>query len=261
VNISEYISSGILEAYAIGGLSDAERADVEKNMTQYPEIRAELSAIEEAQEMLLQKLAINPPASVKTKLMHSVGPRGKAVALNAFVQWKFVAAASIFLAMFLGFLAYDYRDRWLHTQVALNDLMAQNQQVAQDYQRVNVRLDKMENDLRIVNDPSFTKVVMRGTANAPQSLASVYWNKESKEVYLSIQSMRELTQEKQYQLWAIIDGKPVDAGVFDGNVSGLIHMKEIAQGAVTFAVTIEARGGTPSPTLETMQVAGVVSKG
>jgi len=53
----------------------------------------------------------------------------------------------------------------------------------------------------------------------------------------------------------------VDAGVFDGNVAGLIHMKDIAQGAVTFAVTIEPRGGKISPTLETMQVAGIVSKG
>jgi anti-sigma-K factor RskA len=188
-------------------------------------------------------------------------PQGKVVAINSAIQWKFAAAASILLAMFLGYLAYDYRDRWLHTQVALNELIAQHQQVAEDYNRVNHRLDKMESDLRVINDPSYVKVVMKGTPNAPQSLASVYWNKETKQVYLSIQNMRELAQEKQYQLWAIIDGKPVDVGVFDGNVSGLIHMKDIAQGAVTFAVTVEPRGGKPSPSLETMQVAGNVSKG
>lgn len=261
MNIQEYISSGILEAYTLGELSPIERAEVEKNLTQYTELRTELSKIEEAQEALLQKLAVTPPASLKTKVMSRVHPQTKVVALTPTFQWKFVAAASIILALLLGYLAYDYRDRWLHAQVALNEMIAQNQQVAQDYQRVNHRLDKVESDLRIINDPSFVKVIMKGTPNAPQSLASVYWNKESNEVYLSIQNMRELTQERQYQLWAIIDGKPVDAGVFDGDVSGLIHMKDIARGAVTFAVTIEPRGGKPSPTLETMQVAGNVSKG
>jgi anti-sigma-K factor RskA len=206
-------------------------------------------------------MAVTAPISVKAKVMHAAQFTGKVVQLNPAFQWRFAAAASIVLSVFLGYLAYDYRDRWIHSQVALNELIAQNQQVAQDHDKVNLRLDKMENDLRIINDPSFTKVVMKGTPSAPQSLASVYWNKETKEVFLSIQNLRALSQEKQYQLWAIIDGKAVDAGVFDGDVSGLVHMKDISQGAVTFAVTIEPRGGKPSPTLESMQVAGSVPKG
>ena len=69
-----------------------------------------------------------------------------------------------------------------------------------------------------------------------------------------------LAQENQYQLWAIIDGKPVDAGVFDNNFKGLLKMKDVGTGAATFAVTIEPRGGRQTPTLETMQVAGNVVK-
>jgi anti-sigma-K factor RskA len=263
LNIKEYIATGILEAYALGELSATERAEVEKNLIQYPELRDELSKIENTQEELLMKLAIAPPASVKIKVMEVAQSKGKVVSMNSSstIQWKYAAAASLALAFALGYLAYDYRDRWIHSQVALNELIAQNQQVAQDYNRVNLRLDKMESDLRVINDPTFTKVVMKGTANAPQSLASVYWNKETKEVYLSIQNMRELANEKQYQLWAQIDGKMVDAGVFDGNVSGLIKMKQMFKESVTvFAVTIEPRGGKPEPTVETLQVAGTVIK-
>jgi anti-sigma-K factor RskA len=101
---------------------------------------------------------------------------------------------------------------------------------------------------------------MTGTSNAPEALASVYWNQSSKQVYLRIQSMKDLAQENQYQLWAIIDGKPVDAGVFDAGMDGLIKMKDIGKGATTFAITIEPRGGRPTPALETMQVAGNVDK-
>ncbi len=88
---------------------------------------------------------------------------------------------------------------------------------------------------------------MKGTANAPASMAYVYWNESTKEVYLSIQIMKELSESNQYQLWAIIDGKPVDAGVFDADISGLLKMKDIGSGAATFAVTIEPRGGKESP--------------
>jgi anti-sigma-K factor RskA len=73
--------------------------------------------------------------------------------------------------------------------------------------------------------------------------------------------MKTLAQENQYQLWAIVDGKPVDAGVFDGNLAGLLKMKNIPIGAVKFAVTVEPRGGKESPTLSTMQVIGDVIKG
>lgn len=73
--------------------------------------------------------------------------------------------------------------------------------------------------------------------------------------------MKALAHENQYQPCAIIDGKPVDAGVFDGNIAGLLKMKNVGKGASTFAVTVEPRGGKSSPSLETMQVLGNVTKG
>jgi len=260
LNIPEYISSGILEAYVLGDLPDVERVEVERNLVEYPELKQELARIEETSEALLMKFAIEPPSLVKEKLMNAIQPAGKVVQMKtaSVLQWKFAAAASVVIAVGASYLAYDYHAKWKNSEFALNDLIAQNKQIAQDYNQVNQKLDKVENHLRIIDNPSFTKVVMKGTPNAPQAVASVYWNEQTKEVFLSIQNLRELSQQNQYQLWAIIDGKPVDAGVFDANVAGLIKMKDITKGAVTFAVTIEPRGGKPSPSLETMQVAGNV---
>jgi anti-sigma-K factor RskA len=267
VNIQEYISSGILEAYVLGELSEHERTGVEKNLVQYPELREELNRVEDAQENLLLQTAILPSADVKEKLLKEIEsrkPAGKTIALQPDMHigfWKFAAAASVTIALITSYLAYTYHTKWKTSESDLTILIAQNQQIAQDYNQVNNRLNTMETELKVIADPTFKRVIMTGTPNAPQSIASVYWNENSKEVYLSIQNMKELARENQYQLWAIIDGKPVDAGVFDGNVAGLLKMKEIGPGAVTFAVTIEARGGKSSPSLETMQVAGNVSKG
>jgi anti-sigma-K factor RskA len=252
----------------MGELSEQERSEVDQNLAQYPELRAELARVEETQERLLMQTAVQPRAAVKSALFEKIDnqkPQARVVPMEVTSPsigfWKFAAAASFTLAVVSAYLAYDYHDRWKSTETNLTDLLAQNQRMAQDYNRVNQRLDKIEGDLDVIDNPAFKRVVMKGTDNAPNATAYVYWNESSNEVYLSIQSMKALAQENQYQLWAIVDGKPVDAGVFDGNPKDLLKMKNIAGGAATFAVTVEPRGGKESPTLSTMQVVGNVVKG
>ena len=62
-------------------------------------------------------------------------------------------------------------------------------------------------------------------------------------------------QAHQYQLWAIVAGKPVDLGVFDKTTdsSDMKIMKSIAS-AQAFAVTLEPRGGSVNPTMNQMMV-------
>jgi anti-sigma-K factor RskA len=267
VNIREYISSGILEAYALGELSEKERNEVEKNLVQHPELREELALIEVAQEAFLMQTAIKPRAALKDELFAKISdrkPGAKVVPMKAgnIAFWKWMAAASITLAVITSYLAINYRSKLQSTQSELQNAIALNQRMAQDYNQVNERLDKIELDLGITNDPSFQRIVLAGTPNVPEARAYVYWNENTREVYLSVQNMKALAHDNQYQLWAIIDGKPVDAGVFDGlTATGLLKMKDIGSGAAVFAVTIEPRGGKASPTLETMQVAGNVVKG
>lgn len=267
MNLEEYISSGVLEAYAAGLLAENERKEVEQNLQLYPALKTELEQIEATQELLLMKGAIQPASKVKTLLFEAIDQQNdkKVIPLkstkNQTPFWQFAVAASLSLAIISSFLAYNYYNKWRTTVISLNDLITRNQQIAEDYNTVNNRISEIETDLRVMNNPDFKRVVMKGTNNAPQALAAVYWNENSQEVYLSLQNMKELSQENQYQLWAIIDGKPVDAGVFDGNLDGLIKMKNIGQGAAAFAVTIETKGGKPSPTLETMQVLGNITAG
>lgn len=261
MNIEEYISSGILEAYALGDLSAAERLAVEQNLAQYAELRKELALIEEAQEQLLMKLAVQPRASVKAELFNKLKfnkPEANVVVMQTAV-WKYAAAASIVLALITSYMAYEYYGRWQASEENLTTVIAQNRQMAQDYNTVNKRLDKIELDMRITDNPAFSRVVMTDP-KASGSMASVYWNEQTKEVYLSIQNMKQLAQENQYQLWAMIDGKPVDAGVFNVESNGLIRMKDMT-GVATFAVTIEPHGGRSTPTLEKLQVIGNVVKG
>jgi anti-sigma-K factor RskA len=248
----------------LGELSISEREEFEMNLQQYPELKEELRLAEETLEALAFHAAKAPRAELKKQLMEIALPSGKkevkVVSIsNAVNYWRWAAAASVIFALGASIMAYNYRQLWVSTQANLNNLVAQNQQIAQNYNVVNEKLNKIQSDFGIIENSSFRKVVMRGTANDPSALASVYWNESTQEVYLSIQNLKTIAAENQFQLWAIVDGKPVDAGVFDSGFDGLIKMKRIA-GAVAFAVTIEPRGGKPAPTLDTMQVMGPITK-
>jgi anti-sigma factor RsiW len=114
VNVEAYISSGILEAYALGELSEQERAEVEKNLSQYPQLRTELALIEEAQEALLMKAAVKPSITVKQGLFAAIDaqkPTENVIALKPqqpALGWKLAAAASITLAVISSYLAVNY---------------------------------------------------------------------------------------------------------------------------------------------------------
>jgi anti-sigma-K factor RskA len=270
LNVEEYISTGILEAYVLGELSDAERAEVELNLNRFPLLREELTRVEEAQEALLMASAVAPPARAKEKLMSQIAdstvrqsssPSTRKVVVmeqpsSSLKWWQLATAASVSLAIITSYYAVDYRQQLQATSANLQELIAQNRQIASDYNQVNHRLDEIETSLKIIDNPSFKRVIMNGTEGAPDAIASVYYNDKTSEVYLSIQNLRDLSKDKQYQLWAIVDGKPVDVGVFNFT-AGLIKMKEVKQ-PQAFAVTVEPSGGSAAPTLNTMQVIGKI---
>lgn len=259
MNIKEYIATGILESYALGEVTPAEREEVERYLAQYPELKAELDLVEKTMEQLAMQAAIDPKASLKGSILERATGEVKIVPMTAPAVWRYATAASIAIALLTSLMAYHYYGKYEETSLALDNLIAQNQQIARDYNVVNEKLDKIKDDFSVIENAAFTRIVMKGTDKAPDAMASVYWNPGTKEVYLSIQNLKQISKDNQFQLWAIVDGKPVDAGVFDFDVDGLLKMKSI-NGAVAFAVTIEPRGGQASPSMETLQVIGSLPK-
>ena len=242
-----------------------EMKEVENNLAKYPELRMEFAQVEQTLEAFMMEAAVAPRKELKDRILARAedSKKVKVIPLNSkssYWHWRWVAAASIVITLISSFLAYDYRDKWLKTTIAMNQIIDQNQQIAQNYNEVNQKLDKIEQDFAVIESTSFTKVILNGTEHAPTAFASIYWNADSQETYLSIQSLKEISRDNQFQLWAIVEGKPVDMGVFDGQFSGLLKMKNIAA-AQAFAITIEPRGGKKSPTMETMQVIGTLAKG
>ncbi|GAB5526485.1 MAG: anti-sigma factor [Roseivirga sp.] len=270
MDIKDYIASGILEAYALDDLPRQERAAVEAMLAKHPELREELHTIEEGLEALAMETAITPPADLKDSLFAALDdmkaeetpvpePETKVVPIapKKSVFWNYVAAASISIALVSSLMAYDFYSRWKQMENAYADLADSNEILANQINKVGNELRDALSDYNVLANPDFDRTDMASVINGKTFSASVYWNKKTEEAYLSISELAELTREQQYQLWAIVDGKPVSMGVFDLKKDALTQMTAVSNAAM-FAVTIEPRGGSENPTLDAMQVAGEV---
>ncbi|HEY8931304.1 MAG TPA: cupin domain-containing protein [Mucilaginibacter sp.] len=72
MDIDQYIGSGILEAYCLGLLTGEEQADVLKITALYPEVKAELDAVELSFEQLANLTAVEPANHLKGRLLASI---------------------------------------------------------------------------------------------------------------------------------------------------------------------------------------------
>ena len=80
--------------------------------------------------------------------------------------------------------------------------------------------------------------------------------KNTGDVYVDPSNLGQLSPDKQYQLWAIVDGKPVNGGMISSKNGDIFHMQKMHSfgKAQAFAITIEKAGGSVAPTMDEMVV-------
>jgi anti-sigma-K factor RskA len=113
----------------------------------------------------------------------------------------------------------------------------------------------MNTDINVMTDKNSLPVVLKGTPHAPDALAKIYWMKTTGDVYVDPSNLPAVPSGKQYQLWAIVDGKPVDAGMISTQ-KGIYHIQKMKSfgRAEAFAITLEKAGGSPTPSMDQMFV-------
>lgn len=255
----EIITEGYLEAYITGDLDSSEMREVETLIASDKEARGEYFKIEKLIELLAFQSKMAPSPVVKRMVMEneSVMNNHSDHASSTGGGWKLMMAASVLVAALSLLTSFYFYNQWKTTDHELSNLIAQNLELANNYSQVNNHLNNLRQDVAVLISPEYTRVILAGTDNAPEANAVIYWNSKQEKIFLNSASMTALPDDQQYQLWALVDGQPIDAGVFDAESGTFQIMKNIGQ-ADAFAVTIEPKGGSESPTLSTMQVLGTV---
>lgn len=277
MNIQEYISSGIIESYVLGLADAEERREFERLAEEYPELREARIAFEVSLENNMQLGSIAPPAHIKSKILSEIDmeshktatslsgggstvPTSSRMVIVKKDYSKFLAAAAVILLLMSTALNFYFFSRYREYNKKYLALIASQTELASHNQILETRLLEYEKTMEMMKDPAMYIVKMPAVPSAPDpSVATtVYWDTRTKDVYLAINRLPKPESNQQYQLWAIVDGKPVDAGVFDiKDGGGMTKMKNIPK-AEAFAVTLERKGGSPTPSLDKMYVMGKV---
>jgi anti-sigma-K factor RskA len=248
VNVQEYISSGIVESYVLGLASPEEQRGFEEACAQYPEVLEARIAFETSLEEQAMNNAIVPPAALKEQVMAAAlkqdqfsGSRVISMDHGAPVirtNWfKYAAAAAVILLA--GSLMWNI------------SLYNENNKLKTDYTAASGRLANMEKDMSTLTDPNVKMAAMKGLEASPASYTTVYWDTTTKSVFLLVNNLPKPASDKQYQLWALLDGKPIDLGLINNDLligqRPLLLRMNNAAGAQAFAITLEQKGGNPTP--------------
>lgn len=262
----ELIRSGLLEAYVLGQATPDEMRLVESLRASDERVRTELEAIEITFEQHATQQAVAPPSAVKSAIMDRISketskPSTPVLPITAQPTRSFnwLAAASVAgLVLSAGMNFLQFREL-RNVRGELARLENDRSVLAEELQVQRASLQRTTEQLAVITDPRRESILLNGVGSAIGSKARIYWDKASHQVHIDPLSLAELPAGKQYQLWALVDGEPVDAGVLinGANADALQVMKDVPA-AQAFAVTIEKEGGSPTPTLEAMVLLGNV---
>lgn len=261
MNIKEYITSGILELYIAGSLSQEENEEVHNAISENPELLAEVKSIENAILQLTafaKKDATYSFNDIKSKLK---GNNPKVISLSkpkaslkTYVSW---AAAIMFgTTLILSVL----QNNQLKEQLASRNIEKETLEAQID--SASTSLAAAEKLIEVFRDKDIVSVSLDGQTVSPTSYAKVYWDKKTNSIYLDAKGLPEPPKGKVYQVWSLKLSPltPTSLGTLNSFIADANKIFTItnANESEAFGITLEPTGGNLTPTLEQLYTLGTV---
>ena len=211
MNVKEYIASGIVESYVLGLASHEEMAEFERMCAAHQEVRLAREAFEQQLEHHAMSKGIKPPANLKSKIFAEIeieADKNKSngntiVASPQEVErapvvtmrwWKYATAAAVILLLGSAALNIYYANQ---AKTYKNLYTAETNRVAEAEKVWQTRVKDYEDMFAKLRDTNMLAIQMPGVKEHPESMATVYWDRRTKDVYLFVNNLPEPTSGKQ----------------------------------------------------------------
>lgn len=254
MEISNYISSGIIEMYVLGLCSPEEKTELEMLRLQYPQLNEAIINFEnefEKKALLSQSetskklddTILQSFKELNTPVINLAAPKQK----NSIKSWlKPMAAAAVLMFITSSIFNYTLLKKVKEQQAALNTIKNQSASLP-------------ESDYKILKNPRITPVAMYGVGTHAICRCTLFWDKKTGKAYMMIHHLVPSSNEKQYQVWAMVNDKPVNVGMINDAIRDrFIEIRDVPEGATAFSVTLENKGGSLIPTTEETYLFGKI---
>ena len=275
MDISCIISSGDLELYVLGMLSEEDNIKVARLSELFPEIKKEIDDIEqsllqisneadatdapspEVKKSLFETLRSLPTEEISAKTNNTMNvvdeqKEAKVIPIQRprRVLTSLALAASVIALIACAAVISHLASANKHYHEVADNMTSKATQLQQNALT-------LQQNLNLYQDTNYQKINLTHAPGKPEALVQLFWNKSTHRVYAADISLPNAPAGKQYQLWAIVDGKPVNAGMMNTKKTPQ-QMFDFAK-ADAFAITLEKAGGSPTPTMTELYVLGKTS--
>lgn len=269
MDIASYIQSGVIESYVLGLATPDEVAELEALKLTSPAIEQAIESFSLLLEETALKSAIEPPSHIKAKVMEAIFNTSASPVLplhtisdsvtpvRSISSYKMLAAAAVILFILSAATNFYLYNKYSEKDKAYQALASERNSLYANNQIYQTNLRHWDSAAAMMANPAMAVIKMKGLPGKENNLATLYWDTRNKDVYILPNILPHPEAGKQYQLWALVDGKAVDAGVLEMDCVGICKMKNIPK-AQGFAITLEKTGGSPVPTVTSMLVKGDV---
>jgi len=259
MNSKDYISSGILELYVAGSLSEKENQEAYEAMQKYPEVLAEVQSIENAIVQLTAFAKKDSKYSFNDIKNHLDTNETKVIPISKpktnWLQYSGWAATLLIGSVLIWSISQTNQ---LKEQVA-----SEKQQLEAQIDSASTNLAAAEKLIEVFRDKDIISVPLAGQTVSPNSYAKVYWDKKTNSIYLDAKGLPEPPKGKVYQVWSLKLSPltPTSLGTLDSFTADANKIFTItnANESEAFGITLEPAGGSLSPTLEQLYTLGAVS--
>lgn len=269
MDINAYINSGIIESYVLGLLDAKESGEVEQLALQYPEIRNEINEVQQSLQSYAEVNRMEPRKELMDEIwnkLESTTPLKNPDVISStptkpvkrIISIQVYLAAAVLLLLLTSFILNIYLSNELkHTRSLISELNNTNLKIAENLEIQKASFNAMEQQFAFIINPDTRAIRLNGLPAHENAAAYIYWNTQNAEVFIASSGLPKLSANSQYQLWAIVDGAPVSAGLIADN-QGTLQKMDSFKNVQAFAITIEPVGGSKTPTLDAMVVLGSV---
>ncbi|MEM6963489.1 MAG: anti-sigma factor [Bacteroidota bacterium] len=263
----EFLKTGLCEQFVLGLTTPEESALVVKMLEKHPELMSDCMKLENCMEKYARAHAITPPEGLRKTILDKIdevaGDQLPTTNKNTSTSrggifiptWAAVAMAASFVGvLFFSFFAWDGKSS---AESKFSFLETEYRKFQEDCSAVKKERKAYASLNNFLQDPETIHVHLRGTQNAPDALAVVFWNETKDNAYLKLVNLPPPPQGKTYQMWADINDKMVDMGTFKYTPEELITVPYMVN-AASLNVTLEKEGGSDHPDVSQLMINGVI---
>jgi anti-sigma-K factor RskA len=257
--------------HVLGLLTPPEARAFAANLARDPELQALVTSLFAARDALAGTApAATPSPEVKHQLMAKLAARVKKPALRPtakpawslpafWLPWA-VATAAVVICVHQTLDQRDLQSTVRNQNARITEL----DQLADTLRGATNQLSQTVANLQSATKLADVRIALLSSllSDSPKAVAVSLWDNQQQSGVFVVQNLKPLPADRDYQLW-VIDPQyaiPVSAGVFQVDNTGNVRLHFKTDKAILtadkFAVTLEPKGGLPTPTLKNLVLMG-----